>query len=439
MPRANPQAPVRTPKPLALLLAGCAAAALIASCAPEQPTEPGYTGPAQAPAMTSVVAGDGQLTLNWQRGKGANSYTLYWSANPGPTRATATKVPGIAKTTYTLKGLTNGSVYYFLVSGSFGEKESESSTAVSGMPLKVSIMTFPDAVVVVPQPTDTAQDLAAKYLKDANKAWMILDFNEIEQVTPFQALTVPLKSWDVGGLTATQYQTVPVLTYHRFTTIPSEANRMTVIASSFEAQMKYLKDNGYVVIPLAQFVEYLNMKAQLPEKAVVITADDGWESFYLLAFPILKKYGYPSTLFVYTDFPESDPLALKWPQVRDMAKGGVDIECHSKSHRNLKMQKGEDPKDYLAAMEAELKTSQAAMQQKAGVTCNFLAYPFGARNHLVVALAQKYGFKAAFTVARGSAPFFSQDFQVNRSMVYGEYGLAEFENNLTLASDKVLQ
>jgi peptidoglycan/xylan/chitin deacetylase (PgdA/CDA1 family) len=199
--------------------------------------------------------------------------------------------------------------------------------------------------------------------------------------------------------------------------------------------MQFLKENDYRVVSLDQFVDFMQFKAQLPDRAVVITADDGWKSFYQIAYPILKKYGYPSTLFVYTDFPESDDLALTWPMIKEMAKNGVDVECHSKTHRNLRMQRDEDFKAYVNTLESELKVVQSEMQRKGGLTCRYLAYPYGGHNPLVVALTQKYGFRAAFTVTRGSNAYSAQDFLVRRSMIYGEYGLKEFENNLNVAAE----
>jgi peptidoglycan/xylan/chitin deacetylase (PgdA/CDA1 family) len=210
---------------------------------------------------------------------------------------------------------------------------------------------------------------------------------------------------------------------------------MTVPKEKFEAQLQFLQDNDYRVVSLDDFVDFIEFKKQLPDRAVVITADDGWESFYQLAYPALKKFGYPSTLFVYTDFPESDPLALKWVQIKEMAKGGVDIECHSKTHRNLRMERDEDFNAYVKQLEQELKVVQTDMKTKGGITCRYLAYPYGGRNPLVVALTQKYGFRAAFTVTRGANTFFAQDFLVRRSMIYGEYGLKEFENNLKVAAE----
>ena len=65
--------------------------------------------------------------------------------------------------------------------------------------------------------------------------------------------------------------------------------------------MKWIKDNGFTVIPLTEAVAYLQGKrASLPAKSIVITADDGWESDYTYMFPIIKKYNIPITLFIYS-------------------------------------------------------------------------------------------------------------------------------------------
>ena len=57
--------------------------------------------------------------------------------------------------------------------------------------------------------------------------------------------------------------------------------------------MGLLKEKGYRVISMDQFFDFLEFKASIPPKSVVITIDDGWLSAYEIAFPILKKYGYP--------------------------------------------------------------------------------------------------------------------------------------------------
>src|SRR5271157_5607176 len=86
---------------------------------------------------------------------------------------------------------------------------------------------------------------------------------------------------------------VPILLYHRFGTVVADG--MTVTTAVFESHLKYLKDNGYTVIPLRQLVNYCLGKAVLPPpaKAVVIVEDDGHKSVYTDMLPLVKKYHIP--------------------------------------------------------------------------------------------------------------------------------------------------
>lgn len=417
-----------------------AAALALAGCGGQQPNMSGRIVP---PTGVHVVADDGKLTIYWDKQPQANSYNLYWSTSPKPKTTTATKVDGITDTSYSQSGLTNGQDVYYLLTAVNTTGETK-PTAFQAKPFKTSVMRFPQHLAVIAQPTDTYAWLAQHYLGDATKAGLIQDYNEREPnpPTPYAALTIPLQPWKIGGVDTSGFQVVPVLTYHQFTTGAS-TNRMVVTASAFEAQMKYLKDNDYRVVPLNQFIDFVEFKGQIPDRSVVITIDDGWRSFYDIAYPILKKYGYPSTLFIITDFPDDpkakakdgSPLALSWPQIQDMSKNGVDIECHTKTHRDLRMQPDEDFRAYLKALDTELVTDQSELKRKSGITCHYLAYPYGGRNSLVDALTQKAGYRAAFTVKRGSDPFFIQDFQIQRSMIYGDWGIEQFKKNLKTQID----
>ena len=130
---------------------------------------------------------------------------------------------------------------------------------------------------------------------------------------------------------------------------------MTVTQAAFEEQMKFLKEKGYRVITLNQFIDFLEFKRPIPKKSVVITIDDGWRSTYEIAFPILKKYGYPATLFVYTDLIVGSKKTLSWDLIQEMASQGLDIQGHTKTHRTLTiMDKKESFKEYFDAIDREL-------------------------------------------------------------------------------------
>jgi peptidoglycan/xylan/chitin deacetylase (PgdA/CDA1 family) len=296
-------------------------------------------------------------------------------------------------------------------------------------PQKEAARAFPEFVAVVAQEGDTFSSLSVKYYQDSSWASFLAEYNETESLCPGQPVIIPLKPGKRGGLTLHGYQTVPVLSYHNFS--PAESSKMTVSQEMFEQQMRLLKEKGYRVISLDQFFDFLEFKAPLPPKSVVITIDDGWRSMYEIALPIMKKYGYPAALFIYTDLITDTPKTLSWGLLQEMAGQGIDIQCHTKSHRNLVLPgRKESFKDYFENLQMELSSCKETVKKKLNREVKYLAYPYGDTNPLVIELARKLGYRGAFTIKRGSNPFFNHDYRVNRSVVYGDYSLSQFEKNL---------
>jgi len=300
------------------------------------------------------------------------------------------------------------------------------------------VTVYDDFVVVHTRPGDTFSSLAADYLDDPEKGWVIAEFNEVETVPPDQDLIIPLKPFNRGGLKATGYQTIPVLSYHRVSAA-GKVESMTIPQKTFEAQMNYLKENGYAVITIDQFFEFLNFNFQAPPKSVVLTFDDGWKSIYEVAYPILKKYNFPATLFVYTDL-IGTKRAMSWAQVKELSENGFAIHSHSKTHRNLaRLKKGESFGAYYRSIEQELHDSKKVIVEKVGAECNYFAYAYGAYNPLMIAMLKKYGYHGAFTVKRGANPFFKDQYTIHRSMIYGKYGIDQFKKNLKVFRKRKLK
>lgn len=287
-----------------------------------------------------------------------------------------------------------------------------------------------DYVVVKPDATDTLASLAAEYLNDSKKDWLIAEFNDVDSLTPGQNVVIPLKPFARGGLQADGYQTVPVLAYKNFS--KEKPGLMSVTATAFEAQMKYLKENNFRVITVSQLLDFFDFRRQIPEKSVVITIDDGWYTLYDIAFPILKKYGFTATLFVYTDF-IGGGKALSWEQVEALSENGFDIQCKTRTHRNMKrLRENESFKEYVASIEMELVYPKKLIKKRLGKECICLAYPYGETNDLVIALLKKHGYRAAFTATGKSNPFFADEFRIHRSEIYGHDDLETFKEKLTV-------
>ena len=295
----------------------------------------------------------------------------------------------------------------------------------------------PDFVPVIVKPGETLATLAKKYLGDEDKGWVIGDFNDVTSVVSGQEIIIPFSSIAKGGLSPLGYQTVPILAYHNFS--ETKKDLMMVKKETFEQQMKYLRDNGYTVITLDDFFDFLEFHKQLPKKAVVLTLDDGWQGVYTIAFPILKKYGYPATLFLYTDLINGNRKTLNWTQVAELDRGGVDVQCHTKSHRNLnKLKDKESLKNYVGDVENEITAATGTIKEKLKKDVTYLAYPYGDTNSLIIAILKKKGFRGAFTVKRDANPFFMDHYTLHRSMIYGTFDLDDFKKNLTVFSRKAL-
>src|SRR4029077_19075056 len=132
---------------------------------------------------------------------------------------------------------------------------------------------------------------------------------------------------------------VSILLYHRFG--PTVPNTMTVTTTDFEGQLKSIKSLGYTVIPLKDLLRKLKGEAvTLPERAVVLPADDGHRSVYTDMFPLIQRYGVPVTLFIYPSAISNAPYALTWQQLAERRKSGlVDVQSHTYWHPNFRVEK----------------------------------------------------------------------------------------------------
>ena len=114
-----------------------------------------------------------------------------------------------------------------------------------------------------------------------------------------------------------QYVT-PILMYHHVKARPiKELN--TVTPKVFEKQMSFLKRYGHKVLSLDEYIDIKKNGGKDPRGSIVITFDDGYENNYLYAFPVLKQYHYPATIFVVSDMVGKDRF-LTWNQIKEMQK-----------------------------------------------------------------------------------------------------------------------
>lgn len=283
------------------------------------------------------------------------------------------------------------------------------------------------AIVVVRSGEDVAS-LAARYLGSPERAWQIAEFNDITEARPGQVVVIPLRQGNPMGVKVGGYQTVPILCYHRF---GPRASKLTVTAAAFAAQMEYLARNGYRVISLQQLAGFLEAREPLPKKTVIITIDDGYRATYDIAYPILKKHGFPATVFLYSDFVGATD-ALTWAQMKEMAASRlIDIQPHSKTHSNLTLRlPGEPEARYRERVRREVDAPVGAIRERLALPSFTYAYPYGDVNDMVIGELTRVGVKQAVTVTPGGNGFFAYPFTLRRSMVFGNEDLDAFSAKL---------
>ncbi len=287
-------------------------------------------------------------------------------------------------------------------------------------------------IVYQPRAGETLRSIAAQFLGSEDRHWVIGDANNISRVEPGQPLIVPLKPLNPIGVSADQFQTVPILCYHRF---GGAANKMSVSPAQFAAQLDWLARNDYQVIRLSQLLGFLKGQEPLPKRAVVITIDDGYESTYRHALPALRKHNFPATLFVYTDFIGAGD-AVTWPQMQELvASGLVDIQAHSKSHRNLVERNASDVDDarYRQNLEAEARVPREVLERRLPVKVRHYAYPYGDANELMLDILTRMNYEIGVTVNPGGNGFFAHPLMLRRTMIFGDHDIEAFKSKLQIS------
>lgn len=201
---------------------------------------------------------------------------------------------------------------------------------------------------------------------------------------------------------------ITVLNYHKVDDMPIS---LSIPPAEFDAQMAYLRDNGYTTISPDDLWASLESDAPLPDKPVLITFDDGYADNYKNAYPILKKYGYRATIFVITDFLSANPNYITWDQAREMQSAGITIASHTMQHKSLTGLTDDE-------IRAELNGSKAALEYQLGAENIYFAYPTGTYSIHIMKLVQEAGYKGAFTIKYGDVDAASSLFALERVPVF---------------------
>lgn len=211
------------------------------------------------------------------------------------------------------------------------------------------------------------------------------------------------------------------LCYHD---IPEEVNldNYGVDQASFVQQIEYLRTHGYNFISLEDVIMANKGEKTLPEKAVLLTFDDGYLSFYEFVSPLLELYGYPCVLAIVTSWIDNPPPDIKlpfmnWEQLKEVAESDL-IEIASHSHdlhhgvlynpqgntswaaasRTYKpeTESYETEDEFRRRIHDDLLMTKETFKQNAGVDVRAIIWPYGQYNQICLEESKKVGFETAF-------------------------------------------
>lgn len=190
-----------------------------------------------------------------------------------------------------------------------------------------------------------------------------------------------------------------ILVYHRFSDTADDS--MTVRLSTFEAQLRFLRQHGYHLVSLRAVIDGLRSPGlALPSKPVAITVDDGHRSVYDKLLPIVLREHFPVTLFIYPSATSNASYALTWEQLRALKKTGwFDIQSHTYWHPNFNIERRHrSPQDFRQFVRWQLNASRQRIESETGVHVDLLAWPFGIYDDELISLAMDEGYVAGFTL-----------------------------------------
>ncbi|MDQ6770586.1 MAG: polysaccharide deacetylase family protein [Gemmatimonadota bacterium] len=192
-----------------------------------------------------------------------------------------------------------------------------------------------------------------------------------------------------------------------------------VLPEAFEEQLAELKRRNYQSITLEQWIAYREKRGRLPHRPIIITFDDGYQSTYHTAWPILRRYGFSATVFLVAglvgktnawDVDERQEPLLNESQIRAMQSGAITFGSHTQSHRALTR----IPVDEAAR---ELADSRRNLESLLDRPVTALCYPFAKQNSTIRRLARGAGYSAAVIGRGGTNRVWTDQYALRRIKV----------------------
>ena len=254
-------------------------------------------------------------------------------------------------------------------------------------------------------------------------------------VAPFSPAQQQERRTDVAPAGKDDGTRVSVLGYHEFssTLAPSQ---MRIRTATFRKQMEALRNLRLPVISLEDFLAWKKGTRFIPPRSIVITIDDGWKSVYTDAFPILKEFKFPFTIYLYKNYVDGGGRALTTSMIREMQQHGCSIGSHSVSHPfpgTIKHHARKGEEAYLKFLRREFGESKRFLETKFSQKITTYAYPGGYYTEDMYPVAAEHGYDHLFTVLPGKIRQNHDDRRLPRYIIHGNSDL-HFEQATTFKS-----
>ena len=260
------------------------------------------------------------------------------------------------------------------------------------------------------------------------------------------ARVVYLAPWQVQpAMAEPQGVRVPVVMYHHISTDPARWGEWTLSPEALEADFRYLTENGYTAISVQTLYAILDGEQEAPEKPILLTFDDGHESVYAYAYPLLEQYDLCAVVNVVGEYAdayteqEDHTIAysyLTWPQIGELAASGrVEIGNHSQALHDNRTRKGcrilpgEDPDAYAQMLREDTAACGEQIRERTGTAACVYAYPFGYRCQEARDVLVEMGYTVLFGCGEETATVYpgQQVLEMGRyNRAYGEESAAFF-------------
>lgn len=276
-----------------------------------------------------------------------------------------------------------------------------------------------------PAPVAPTQPLPAPTTVVATTTTSTTTVTTAAAVAAVPAPAVPVKKAKLAG------PKVVILGYYRFSdpgTRNTNPNRLS--GETFVKQLAWLHDNGFEVLALSDLIGRLKSGSPLPEHAVVITVNNGYNNALTVAAPALRQYNYPWAFLVYTDFIEQSQKSVTWTNLLELSSSNVEVGSQTKSHPWLADTAGKSAEQYDKWLTNELTGSRRILEIKLKKPVTVLAYPYGNTSPTVEKKALALGYEAMLTISGDPITSSTSPLNLGR-LIINQYTAPYFETILS--------